>query len=71
MLPSHHEPNPIEPLLTARQVAEILSLSAHTILDWAEAGRLPSFKLGHAVRFRQSEIAAWIAERHRSAEAAA
>lgn len=50
----------IERLLTATDVAEWLSLSKHTILDMAEDGRLPSFKLGRAVRFRPSEIDAWL-----------
>ena len=49
-----------ERLLTASDVAEWLSLSKHTILDMAEDGRLPSFKLGRAVRFRPSEISAWL-----------
>lgn len=42
--------------MTAREVAGLLSLSAHSILDMAQDGRLPSFKLGHAVRFRRSDI---------------
>lgn len=51
-----------EPLLTARQVAEYLGLSAATVLDWFEAGRLPGFRLGGRkggpVRFRLSEVEA-------------
>ena len=50
----------IERLLTARELAELLGLSASTVLDWFEAGRLPGFKLGRAVRFRESEIAVWL-----------
>lgn len=50
----------IEPLLTARELAELLGLSASTVLDWFEAGRLPGFKLGRAVRFRESEVEAWL-----------
>ncbi len=49
-----------EGLLTAREVAELLGLSANTVLDWFEAGRLPGFRLGGRkggpVRFRLSEI---------------
>jgi hypothetical protein len=30
-----------EPLLTARQVAELLGFAPGTIVDWAEAGRIP------------------------------
>lgn len=51
----------IEPMLTAAQVAELLGLSTHTVLDWFESGRLPGFKLaGRAVRFRQSELVEWL-----------
>ncbi|HST26574.1 MAG TPA: helix-turn-helix domain-containing protein [Gaiellaceae bacterium] len=52
-----------EPLLTARELADVLNLSASTVLDWFEAGRLPGFKLGRAVRFRESEILAWLEAR--------
>ena len=49
-----------EQLLTARELAELLGLSADTILDRFEAGDLPGFRLfgkkGGPVRFRQSEI---------------
>jgi excisionase family DNA binding protein len=54
-----------EPLLTARELAEHLSLSADTVLDWAEAGRIPHFKLGRAVRFRPSEVDAWLEAQRR------
>jgi predicted DNA-binding transcriptional regulator AlpA len=51
-----------ERLLTAREVAERLSLSPATVLDRFEAGDLPGFKLygrrGGPVRFRWSEIEA-------------
>jgi excisionase family DNA binding protein len=49
-----------EPLLTARQVAEMLGVSAATVLDRFERGDLPGFRLwgrrGGPVRFRQAEI---------------
>ncbi len=49
-----------ERLLTAAEVAELLGFSTGTILDWFEADRLPGFKLGRAVRFRESEVLAWL-----------
>jgi excisionase family DNA binding protein len=52
-------------LLTARELGDYLGLSPSTILDWWEAGRLPGFKLGTAVRFRSSEVDAWL-ESHRA-----
>ena len=37
------------------------ALSPATILDWHEAGRIPSFKLPTGpVRFRASEVEAWL-----------
>jgi excisionase family DNA binding protein len=49
-----------ERLCTASELAESLALSTSTILDWFEAGRLPGFKLGRVVRFRESEVLAWL-----------
>ena len=49
-----------ERLLTSRELAELLGLAPATVLDWWEAGRLPGFKLGTAVRFRLSDVEAWL-----------
>ncbi len=52
-------------LLRARDVADLLDVSPSTILDWWEAGKLPGFRLSsRAVRFRESEVLAWLEERH-------
>ena len=54
-----------ERLLTARELAELLCLSP-ACPRWHEAGRIPSFKLGPGVggpvRFRASEVEAWLEE---------
>jgi len=42
-----------EELLTAAELAQLLAMSPDTIIDWAAAGKIPSFKLGRAVRFRK------------------
>ncbi len=47
-----------EPLVTARELAEQLGLSASTVLDMWERDELPGFKIGRAVRFRPSEVEA-------------
>ena len=47
-------------LLTAAEFAEHFALSTSTVLDWFEAGRLPGYKLGRAVRFHESEIEQWL-----------
>lgn len=52
-----------ERLLNARELAELLGFSAATIVDWAEAGKLPAFKIGGRLRFRLSEVEAWVESR--------
>ena len=56
----------LERLLTARELAELLGFQAGTIVDWAEAGKIPSYKLGGRLRFRESDVVEWLAERKRS-----
>ena len=52
------------PLLTARDVAERLGVSAETVLRWVRDGKLPAIKLpGGAIRVREDEIEAWLKER--------
>ena len=53
----------IEPLLTARELAELLGFAAGTIVDWAERDELPALKVGGRLRFRESEVEAWLEER--------
>jgi excisionase family DNA binding protein len=56
-------PSPAERLITSRELADVLGVAPATVLDWFEAGRLPGFKLGgRAVRFRESEVLAWLEE---------
>jgi excisionase family DNA binding protein len=50
-------------LVTAAEVADLLGFTSGTVLDWFEAGRLPGFKIGRAVRFRESEVLAWLEAR--------
>jgi excisionase family DNA binding protein len=53
----------IERLLSARELGELLGFSASTIVDWAEAGKLPAFKIGGRLRFRLSEVEPWLEQR--------
>lgn len=50
----------MERLLTTNDVAERLARSARWVREQAREGAIPSFKLGKAVRFRESEIEAWL-----------
>jgi excisionase family DNA binding protein len=55
-----------EQLLTARDVADRLGLTAETILRYVRAGDLPAIKLpGGAVRVKASKLDEWLAERER------
>jgi excisionase family DNA binding protein len=47
-------------MLTAAELAEILGFAPGTIVDWAERGEVPCFKLGGRLRFRLSEIDKWL-----------
>lgn len=49
-----------ERLLTSRQLAELLGFAPGTIVDWAEAGKVPAFRVGGRLRFRPSEVEAWL-----------
>ena len=46
--------------LTARQLSELLSISAVTIFKMAKSGRLPSFRVGTCVRFCPRTVARWL-----------
>jgi predicted DNA-binding transcriptional regulator AlpA len=48
------------PLLTAQQVGHLIGRSTKWVLNEAAAERIPSFKVGRAVRFDQDEIQAWL-----------
>lgn len=57
------------PLLTARALADLLEVSAETVLRWTRRGELPAIRLpGGAVRFREDEIEAWLASRTQQAD---
>ncbi|MEX0702456.1 MAG: helix-turn-helix domain-containing protein [Planctomycetales bacterium] len=50
------------PLLTAREVAQLLRLSDRTVRRLDSAGRLPrGLRIGGSKRWRRDELLAWIA----------
>lgn len=52
------------PLLTAREVAQLLGVSSETVLRWTRDGKLPGFRLpGGALRYRETELEGWLTER--------
>jgi excisionase family DNA binding protein len=56
-----------ERLLTARQVAELLGLTAETVLDYTRRGELRGYRLPGTVRgrlrYRKAEVEAWLESR--------
>jgi excisionase family DNA binding protein len=49
------------PLLTARQVAELIGVSTETVLRWTRRGDLPAIRLpGGALRFREPDLESWL-----------
>jgi excisionase family DNA binding protein len=53
----------IEQLLTAREIGALLGFSSSTVQDWAEAGKIPGFRVGGRLRFRETEVLAWLEAR--------
>ncbi len=50
----------IKGAMTAREVAAFLAISPITVYKMAKAGRLPSFRIGTAVRFDSRAVAEWL-----------
>ena len=51
-------------LLTACPVADLLGVSAETVLRWSRRGQLPAIRLpGGAIRFREDDLERWLAGR--------
>jgi len=49
------------PLMTAREVAGELGVSAETVLRWTKRGALPGLRLpSGALRYRAEELRRWI-----------
>ena len=63
----HHSPSAhtvLEPLLTARDVAPLLGVGVSTLYEWQRKGLIPYIRLpGHGIRFRPSDLQAWIESR--------
>jgi excisionase family DNA binding protein len=48
-------------LLTAREVADLLSVSTETTLRWTRTGKLVGYRLpGGQLRYRLADVEAWL-----------
>jgi excisionase family DNA binding protein len=55
-------PAPIDPLLTMDELCDVLKVEPATIYQMTYRGKIPHYKIANRLRFRQSEILAWIDE---------
>ena len=54
----------MSPLLTQREAAQLLRLSERSLERFRVTGTGPRFvKVGHSVRYRETDLEAWIASR--------
>jgi excisionase family DNA binding protein len=58
-----------DPLVTAGEVARILSIHPKTVYAWADRGEIPVVRLGRTVRFRRKDVDQLVADRLVPAEA--
>jgi excisionase family DNA binding protein len=49
-----------EHLLTAADVAELLSVPVSWVREHTRSGRIPHVQLGHYVRYRRETVVRWI-----------
>lgn len=54
-------------LMTAEEVAELLSLPRSWVYEQSRKGKIPTVTLGRYRRYRREAILSWLAERERSA----
>lgn len=50
----------MDPALTVKEVAELLSVNERTVYRLVQRGDLPAFKVGGAWRLLQADVVAWI-----------
>ncbi len=47
-------------VMTVSEVAEYLRVNPQTVYRKAKAGELPAVRIGRAIRFRRTELEAWL-----------
>jgi excisionase family DNA binding protein len=50
-----------EKLLTVHETAKLLNIGIFTVYRMAQKGKIPSYKIGNARRFKKEEIEKWLA----------
>jgi excisionase family DNA binding protein len=54
-------------LLTATDVAELLSVPVSWVREHTRSGRIPHVQLGHYVRYRRETVVSWICQQEADA----
>ncbi len=57
-----------QPLLTADEIARVLSVSRKTIYKLTENGTLPCIRIGRAVRFDPADVEAFLQQAKQNGE---
>jgi excisionase family DNA binding protein len=52
------------PLMSEREAALYLRVSARTIITWRERGLIPYFRIGRSIRYSRDQIDRALMERH-------
>jgi excisionase family DNA binding protein len=66
--PSSSHRFPLDPLLDAAGVAQILSVPLRSVYVLAETGRLAYYKVGRRLRFRAADVEKLLDQGHVAAE---
>ena len=51
-------------LMSEREVALYLKVSARTLVDWRQRGIIPYFRIGRSIRYSREQIDRALLERH-------
>ncbi len=54
----------MEKFLTPKQVSEYLQVRLSTVYLWTSTEFIPHFKIGKCVRFRETDLCAWVDHRY-------
>jgi excisionase family DNA binding protein len=49
-----------EPMWTVAELSPVINAAPSTIYGWVHEGFIPHIKIGRCVRFRPSEVMAWL-----------
>jgi len=64
----HKSESKISEYMTVDEVAKLLKFSKKTIRNWTSEGKIPSVKLGSAVRYRKTQIDNWVAAKEKKSK---